>query len=81
MSMLLNNILLKYNISTFKPFCNTVRWPNLKSAREGICILQSGDKTRRLGPDKIAGVDKNLPEVLIRKQPSILLKFSPPQVV
>ena len=38
-----------------------------------ICILRSGDETRRLGPDKIAGVDKNLPDVLYRKWPSLLL--------
>ena len=49
----------------------TLRWPNVGSARVEICLLKSGDETRRLGPDKIAGVDKNLPDVLIRKQPSL----------
>ena len=40
-----------------------------------ICILQNGDETRRLGPDKIAGVEENLPDVLIRKRPSLLLQI------
>ena len=52
----------KSNILTFEPFCDTVRWPTVESARAEICIIQSGDETRRLGPDKIAGVDKNLPD-------------------
>ena len=65
--------MLKSNISPFEPFCDTVRWPFIGSARVEICILQSGDKTRKLGPDKIAGVDENLPDVLIRKWPSLLL--------
>ena len=46
-----------------------------------ICILPSGDETRKLGPDKIAGVDKNLPYVLIRKRPGLLLQIPLPQVV
>ena len=62
-------------------FCDTVRWPIVGSARVEIRILQSGVKTRRLGPDKIAGVDKNLPDVLIRKWPSLLLQIPYPQVV
>ena len=70
--------MLKSNILTCKPFSDTVRWPILGSARVEICILQSGDKTRRLGPDKIAGVDKNLPDVLIRKRPSLLLQIPLP---
>ena len=73
--------MLKFNILTFELFCDTVRWPIVGSARVEICILQSGDETRRLGPEKIAGVDKNLPDVLIRKQPSQLLQVPLPQVV
>ena len=59
--------MLKSMILTFEPFCDTVRWPILGSARVEIRILQSRDKTRGLGPDKIVEVDKNLPDVLIRK--------------
>ena len=61
--------------------CDTVRWPILWSARVESCILRSGDKTRGLGPDKIAGVDKNLPDVLIRKWPSLILQIPSLQVV
>ena len=63
---------------TFKPFCDTVRWPILGSAKAEFCIIQSGDKTRRLGPDKIAEVDKNFPDVLMSKQPSLLLRIPLP---
>ena len=63
---------------TFEPFCDTVRWPIVGSARVKNYILQSGDETRRLGPDNIAGVDKNLPDILIRKQPSLLLQIPLP---
>ena len=45
----------------------------LESARVEICLLQSGDKTKGLGPDKIAENEKNLPDVLNRKWPSLLL--------
>ena len=68
--------ILKSNILTFKPYHDTVRWPILGSARVEIRILQSGNKTRGLGPDKIAGVDKNLPDVLIRKRPGLLIQIS-----
>ena len=71
---------MKSNILTFKPFYDTVRWPIVGSARAENCILQSEDKTRRLGPDNIAGVDKNLPDVLIRKWPSLLLQIPFPPV-
>ena len=74
-------MLLKFNFLTFEPFCDTVRWPIVGSARVEIRILQSGDKTRKLGPDKIAGVDKNLPDVPIRKRPSLLLRITLHQVV
>ena len=74
-------IVLKSNISTCKPFCDTVRWPILGSARVEIYILQSGDKSIGLGPDKIAGVDKNLPDALIRKRPSLLLQIPSSLVV
>ena len=52
----------------------------LGSAREEIFIIQSGDKTRRLGPDKIAGVDKNLPDVLLGNGQVYYYKFPSPQV-
>ena len=50
--------ILIFNTSNFEPFCDTVKWPILGSARVEIWILQSVNKTRGLGPNKIARVDK-----------------------